>query len=284
MLYYGVKPESLGQLGVLGRQIQESTDRRTELKVKFLRPYCVAYLDQVVLVSNRSQNKTLELDSAYPEVNRYLKQVGFEHLAKKAPLGKVFPETDIIKVKRFLGEPIAVESRVVEWLTVAIRPFLPEHTTKFWKRIVENFWEIIHNALVHGRGEFGVSSCGQFYPLMGYLEIAFCDQGHGIPKLVKDFGALPKAARDCDCIAWAVRKGNSTLPPTQSGGLGLHLLREFLRINGGLFQIVSGNGYFGQVGQEDPFNTALKNLIAGTIVNIRVIYDDNLYRLRGEGP
>ncbi len=284
MLYYGLKPESFGQLGALVHQFQHNTGGKIELKVKFLRPYCVAYLDQAVLAFSNTQHKFLKVVSTYPEVNRYLEQVGFAHLAKNAPLGKMFPEIAIIKVKRFLGEPIEVESAVVEWLASAVRPFLPMHSPRFWKKIVENFWEIVHNSLLHGKGDNGVSSCGQFYPQMGYLEVAFCDDGHGIPKLVKDFGALAKVASDCDCIAWAVKKGNSTLPLSQSAGLGLHLLREFLRLNGGVFQIVSGNGYYGQIGQEEPLQATLKNSIPGTVVNVRVIYDDNLYRLRGEKP
>jgi hypothetical protein len=280
VLFFGIKPESLGQLGVLGRQVKECDVKSLEIKAKFLRPYGVAYLDQILLREKIS--RTLSLSSSYPEVNRYFKQVGFEHLAKKAELGAPFPQEDIIKVKRFSGSETDVERQVLEWLSKSVRPFLPDHSPKFWKKIVKNLWEIVHNGLLHGEGIHGVSACGQFYPMMKYFEVAFYDCGHGIPKKVKDFRAMKESATDCDCISWAVQKGNSTMPLKESAGLGLHLLREFLRMNGGIIQIVSGNGYFGQNAQEQASVISLKNSIPGTLVNIRVNYDDNMYSMKGE--
>lgn len=281
MLYYGISPESFGQLGVWARQIRDCKDLKVEIKTKFVRPYCIAYLDQVVL--QELENKTFSIASTYPEVNRYLAQASFEHLSPKTKLARAFPAKEIIAMKRFKGEPKEVAPPVVQWLEEMVKPFLPEHSPKLWKKVVENYWEIVHNGLKHGQGKFGVTTCGQFYPIMGYLEVAFFDAGHGIPKLVKEFLKLADhMINDCECINWAVQQGNSTCPLEESAGLGLHLLREFLRLNGGVFQIISGNGYFGQNSQEEPTILTLKNSIGGTLVNIRVVYDDNLYKLKGE--
>ena len=181
-----------------------------------------------------------------------------------------------------MGTPLEVENKVVRWLTKEVLTFLPKLSPNLRKEIVENLWEIIHNGLVHGEGEFGVSVCGQFYPQMGYFEVAFSDLGHGIPKLVHDFGAVPPSSCDADCVAWAVEKGHSTRPFSESAGLGLYLLREFLSINGGAFQLVSGDGYFGQVGPTDSTIITLRNPIQGTLVNIRVVFNDHLYRIKGE--
>lgn len=280
MRYYGIRPESLGQLGVLGRQVKECSTKRVELKVEFLRPYGVAYLDQVMLAVR--QKREMKLASTYPQVNRYLKQTSFEHLASRAPLGEPFPQNDIIRVTRFCGTPLDVETQVVSWLTECVKPFLPRHSPLVWKKIVENLWEIVHNGIQHGESEYGVSTCGQFYPQMGYFEMAVYDTGHGIPHKVKEFRAKAITASDCECIDWAVQKGNSTIPFEKSAGLGLHLLREFLSINGGIFQIVSGTGYYDQIGNSPSSTTSLKNSIDGTLVNIRVIYDDHLYKMKGE--
>jgi hypothetical protein len=280
LLYYGIKPESIGQLGVLARQIIQCVDKHALLKVKFVRPYGVAYLDQFVL--NLKDQRNLRVASTYPEVNQYLKQCGFKHLVRNAPCGNPFPQQEIITIKRFSGSPLEVENKVVRWLTKEVLTFLPRLSTKLRKEVVENLWEIIHNGLVHGEGRFGVSVCGQFYPQMGYFEVAFSDLGHGIPMLVHDFRAVPLSACDADCIAWAVEKGHSTRPFTESAGLGLHLLREFLSINGGVFQLISGDGYFGQFGADQPTSTTLRNPIQGTLVNIRVVFDDHLYRIKGE--
>jgi hypothetical protein len=280
LLYYGIKPESIGQLGVLARQITQCVGKSALLKVKFVRPYGVAYLDQFVL--NLRDQKNLRVASTYPQVNQYLKQCGFKHLPRDAPCGNPFPQEEIITIRRFTGSPLEVEKKVVRWLTKEVLSFLPRLSSKLRKEVVENLWEIIHNGLVHGEGDFGVSSCGQFYPQMGYFEVAFSDLGHGIPRLVRDFRAVPLSACDADCIAWAVEKGHSTRPFTESAGLGLHLLREFLSINGGVFQLISGDGYFGQFGADQPTSTTLRNPIEGTLVNIRVVFDDHLYRIKGE--
>lgn len=255
-------------------------DRSALLKVKFIRPYGLAYLDQFIL--NLKDRRNFSVASTYPEVNQYFKQCGFRHLRKSAPCGNPFPQEEIITIRRFTGSALEVENKVVRWLTKEVLTFLPRLSTKLRKEIVENLWEIIHNGLVHGEGEFGVSVCGQFYPQMGYFEVAFSDLGHGIPKLVRDFEAVAPSASDSDCIAWAVEKGHSTRPFTESAGLGLHLLREFLSINGGVFQLISGDGYFGQVGPNQPTITTLRNPIQGTLVNIRVVFDDKLYKFKGE--
>ncbi|MBI3193657.1 MAG: hypothetical protein HYZ34_04200, partial [Ignavibacteriae bacterium] len=177
---------------------------------------------------------------------------------------------------------LEIESNVVLWITNDVLHFLPKLEKKLKKEIVENLWEIVHNGILHGEGEFGVSACGQFYPQMGYVEIAFYDSGHGIPMVVKQHGALPQISTDSDCIVWAIEKGHSTRPLSESSGLGLHLLRKFITVNGGIFQIASGNGYFSKNGHEEPSVHALRNSIDGTLVNIRVVYDNYLYSLISE--
>jgi hypothetical protein len=87
---------------------------------------------------------------------------------------------------------------------------------------------------------------------------------------------------DAECIDWAVQKGNSTRPRNEPSGLGLHLLRQFLSLNQGVFQIVSGNGYYGQHANNQPTICTLKSSIKGTLVNIRVVFDNDLYQLKGE--
>ncbi len=283
MLYYGIKPESLGQLGVLGRQICQCEEKVVELKVKFLRPYGVTYLDQMML-SERTARMRRHLVSTYANVNQYLKQSGFKHLYPKADCDKPFPQDDIIKIRRFLGTAIEVETAVVSWLMKKVIPCLPTLSPGVHKKIVENLWEIVHNGLYHGNGTHGVTGAGQFYPTMGYFEVAFYDKGYGIPARVRDFGAVKVDKPDSECICWAVQKGNSTEPISETSGLGLHVLREFLMMNGGLLQIVSGNGYFHQSGGDpETYHTeTMRNSIDGTLVNIRVIYDDKLYMMAGE--
>ncbi len=282
MLYYSNKPESLGQLGTLGRQVVGGEDDGARIRVKFLRPYCVAYLDQTLLAHNKGSRSGRRVSSEYPEVNQYLRQTGFEFVTEGAKTSRAFPQRDIISVVRFSGKALDVQRVLVSWLDISVKPFLPRLTAKLWKQMVENLWEIAHNALFHGESEFGVSACGQFYPQMGYLEVAFYDAGYGIPSRVRGARMIDGTKPDSSCIEWAMQKGNSTNPLPQTGGLGLHLLQEFLKINGGTIQIVSGDGCFGQCGNDPPSICTLRNSIQGTLVNLRIIYDDSLYRLKGE--
>jgi len=281
LLYYGIKPESFGQLAVIGRQIHEARTDDARIKVKFVRPYGIVYLDQLMLNAS-SQRPLLRVSSTYSEVNRYLKQSGFNHLTKHCDLSNEFPTEDIIKIRRFNGTPLQVEDQVVTWLKENVFGFLPALSKKLSKRIVENLWEIVHNGILHGKSSNGVSAAGQFYPQMGYFEVAFCDNGLGIVNTVRNHGVVTSSEPDSECIKWAIQKGNSTMPAGTSAGLGLHLLREFLRVNCGSIQIVSGEGYFGQFGEESPSYLTLRNSIAGTLVNLRVVFDNNLYQMKGE--
>ncbi|MDP1676381.1 MAG: hypothetical protein Q8L88_05890 [Bacteroidota bacterium] len=278
MRYFGINPKSFGQLAVFKKQIEQNKTDLKILKVEFLRPYCIAYLDQILQTYNKE--KQLFIGSIYPKANQYLKQVGFEFVHSNSKGCESFKQEEIICVKRFTGSLIEVEEQVVHWILNDIIPFLPTFEDNLRKKIVKNLWEIINNGLSHGEGEFGVSACGQFYPLKGYFEVAFYDSGHGIPTLTRNYLKDKAPASDSECITWAVQEGNSTRPFEESAGMGLHLLRRFLTVNHGTFQIASGVGYYA----DDSVIPAvkLKNYIDGTLVNIRVIYDNYTYQLKGE--
>jgi hypothetical protein len=278
--FFSINPESFGRLGSYGNRIKNRSNHIIELKTEFLRPFCIVYLDQII---QKEKDSNLKLASTYPNVNQYLKQFGFKHLPDRFRAAQKFPQEKIIRIQRFSGKPLQVEGMVVSWLRNDIIPFMPRLSPDLRKKIVENLWEIVNNGIIHSDSEFGVSAGGQFYPEMGYFEIAFYDAGVGIPQNIRNYGAKSKRTGDSKCIEWAVQEGHSTRPFDESAGLGLHLLREFLNLNGGAFQIVSGNGYFGRIKQNVKEKlTTLRNLIEGTLVNIRVIYDEYKYSLMDE--
>jgi hypothetical protein len=272
--YYSIKPQSIGQLGALVHRVLTHRNQVFECDIKFLRPYCVACLDQVI----RNRKIPIRIRSSDSKVNQYLEQCGFEFLDRNAAVSEPFAPGMIIPLHRFKGRPIKVESVVVKWIEEGLLPFMPDLSRGLRKLIVENFWEIVNNAITHSSSKTGVSACGQFYPRMGYFEIAFADYGSGIPDPVRDF--TKKRLSDQECIAWSVEEGHSTRPFKESAGLGLHLLREFLTVNRGTFQIISGYGYFGQDAEAVRKITSLSNKLPGTLVNIRVIYDNRLYIIK----
>jgi hypothetical protein len=76
-----------------------------------------------------------------------------------------------------------------------------------------------------------------------------------------------------DAIEWATQGTNTTKRGRIPGGLGLKLLSEFIRVNGGLLQIVSDTGYWRMVnGGIDK--RPLQEAFPGTVVSIEINTSD----------
>jgi len=101
-------------------------------------------------------------------------------------------------------------------------------------------WEIYSNAFEHSSTDIGVFSCAQHYRSRNDLILSAVDFGRGIPENVRLFlrrqhvdeesvSKLSGAA----CLKWAFERGNSTCTEGIARGLGLDLLKEFVRVNRG---------------------------------------------------
>lgn len=278
MRYYSINPESYGQLGIFEKQIQKCNGNEATIKVAFLRPYGIAFLHQIMMNEN-IVNSNKKVCSSYPNANQYLKQCGFNFLPKKVVCGKEFPQENIIKLHPIKSKSIDDDVKITNWIEKNILRFIPKLTPQLETKIIKNLWEIITNSLIHSESKTGMSICGQFYPLKGYFEVAFCDKGLGIAKIVKSHKYISENDEDYKCIEWATERGNTTKPSDKIGGLGLYFLREFIKLNKGSFQIISGQGYFGNSNETMPVPKSIKNYINGTIVNLRIIFDQNLYSI-----
>ncbi|MFA6977868.1 MAG: hypothetical protein WC209_00990 [Ignavibacteriaceae bacterium] len=270
MFVQTINPKTISKLPELRKQIELSKDEYAETKLKFIRPYCVAYLDQAMRTIRK--NKEVLLMPIHPDVHQYLKQCGFEFLYGKCKNAESFNDDIIVPLIRFIpGEHD--EENIINWLDQKVIKFIPQMNRELRKKIVENFWEIVYNAFVHSESEFGISACGQLYPQKGYFELAFYDGGVGLAKKIKKYGAIKEEYEDYLCIEWALKEGTSTTDKP-SAGLGLHFLREFLKINQGNFQFISGKGYFGNFNSSIAEKIRLDNSIEGTLINIRIIFDN----------
>ena len=84
-----------------------------------------------------------------------------------------------------------------------------------------------------------------------------------------------------DAIEWAMVKGNTTKLNT-SGGLGLAVIFEFIKLNRGKIQIVSADGYF-EYRNDLVTKLKLNSYFNGTIVTIIFnLNDKNYYSLINE--
>lgn len=160
------------------------------------------------------------------------------------------------------------------------RSEIPEMSLGLLKRFRESIFEIFSNAILHSRTELGIFSCGQFFPNRNRLDFTVADLGIGIHQNVKDYTGFNISPEEA--ISWATEESNTTKHgnlPGVPGGLGLKLLCEFIDLNRGCIQIVSGAGYW----QRKNRKTLTKSLtypFPGTVVSVEInTADTRVYRL-----
>lgn len=151
------------------------------------------------------------------------------------------------------------------------RTEMPRMSNGLVKKFRESVFEIFSNAVGHSRTELGIFSCGQFFPKRKRLDFSVADLGIGIPRNVKENARLDLTAEAA--IAWATEGRNTTKKGRIPGGLGLKLLREFIALNRGRIQIVSGSGYWlswkGRV-----HKAPLRHAFPGTVVSLEIDTSD----------
>ena len=149
----------------------------------------------------------------------------------------------------------------------------PQHTDLAGEKIVESIFEIYANAVMHGQTEY-VYSCGEYMTDRHILEMTIVDCGQTIPGNVKEFfnQTNQEEVGDCDAIEWAFVSGNTT--KSQTGGLGLAIIKDFIGLNEGSIQVVSGKGFIEYHGTSVERNL-LTTPFPGTVVNMKFNFDDN---------
>ncbi len=158
------------------------------------------------------------------------------------------------------------------------KPELPHMTGELKKKLTESIYEIFINAKMHSETS-KIFVCGQFFPKKEKIEFMITDIGRGIKNVVnKRFSANLPAVK---AIEWAIKDKNTTKQGV-SGGIGLSLLHEFIRINKGKVQIVSNEGFW-QLDNGIITTQVFENEFPGTMVNISVkTNDQNSYILSSE--
>lgn len=148
----------------------------------------------------------------------------------------------------------------------------PHHTELVGKYIISNISEIFANATMHGNSST-VICCGEYSESDKVLHMAIVDYGSTIPGNVQRYHNLHNLyiPNDCESIIWAFVEGNTT--KTNTGGLGLSELKEFISLNHGSLDVVSGKGYI-TINGDKVDSYELENSFPGTIVNMNFNFDD----------
>lgn len=153
--------------------------------------------------------------------------------------------------------------------------------------IVGRMAEIYLNAFEHSHSPIGVFTCGQYFPKNHELNLSIVDFGVGIPSNVRSFKVndfAPEELAAANCMKWAFQRGTSTNPgkPGQGArGLGLDLLQDFVRLNGGRLEMFSHEGYASIRDGKLAF-AERTSLFEGTLVNISLRCDESYYCLASE--
>lgn len=153
--------------------------------------------------------------------------------------------------------------------------------------IAGRMWEIYNNAFEHSNSKIGVFSCGQHFKKKNELLLTVIDFGRGIPENVKTFfrkyvdaGTVSKLS-GAACLKWAFERGNSTISDIVARGLGLDLLKEFVRLNQGKLEVYSNDAYALINSEGDHFvNKGIS--FGGTIMHLTLRCDERLYSFKDE--
>jgi signal transduction histidine kinase len=158
---------------------------------------------------------------------------------------------------------------------------IPTMSEGLTKRFRQSLFEIFQNAAIHSKSDSGIFVCGQFFPQMHRLDFTIADAGVGIRKNVRKYTGNAKMS-SCAAIKWALTEGNTTKTGNQPGGLGLKLLKDFIRMNEGKLQIVSRLGYYEFSANGDDC-IKLDHDFPGTCINIEInTQDTSSYCLKSE--
>lgn len=139
-------------------------------------------------------------------------------------------------------------------------------------------WEIYANSFEHASSHVGTFTCGQHYPKRGELALCVVDFGVGIPTNVRAY--TNEAMSSADALRWAFEAGHTTKPGS-SRGLGLDILRNFIRVNDGRMHVYSHDGRASIDRRGESFTT-VPLPFQGTVVDISLKCDEKLYVLASE--
>jgi signal transduction histidine kinase len=243
---------------------------------KFLRQNAVAFLGGLIrLVQYLGGKVTIDNSTLHPDVANNLAKNGFGGIfCGKAFVqpGNAIPyredgESDNMLLTAYLRD---------QWLG---RGWV--HVTDLLRNtIIGTVWEVYANGFEHGESGIGIFSCGQHYPQLKTLKLTIVDFGVGIPANVRDFRGDTSIPSD-RALEWAFRPGTTTKPLGMGRGLGLDILKKFIKVNKGQLEVFSHDAY-ALVDSSRERYLVRKSYFGGTLVNISLVCDELHYCLSSE--
>ena len=262
--------ESIAKLSEVTRELQSASIILDFNDCYFFEANMVAPLFAVVAKLHNKSN-TISVVNLRPKIeeilrkNDFLQHFGFENLR----------DTYQTTIPFKIFEPNAGKLFNFYLSSNLVGKGIPAMSSGLSKRFRQNVWEIFLNSAIHSQSEQGIFTCGQFFPHIQKLDFTIVDAGIGIPESVRRF-KRQRYKNHIDArsaIKWALTKGNTTNTGNNPGGLGLHLIKQFIQMNEGKIQIVSSSGYYEFNENGDSFKI-MSHAFPGTCVNIEVNTSD----------
>lgn len=135
-----------------------------------------------------------------------------------------------------------------------------------------------NNAFEHSNSSIGVFSCGQHFPNQKKLVLSLVDFGEGIVSKVHHYLSHTHHS-DEYYLEWAFQEGHTT--KNGLGGLGLTLIKEFIKINKGKLEVYTNNSY-GLIDQNGEQYQSTNFSFKGTFFHISLQCDESLYVFANE--
>jgi hypothetical protein len=243
----------------------------------YLRPHAIVSIGTMIRVlSARGAKPSLRTSTMRESVRTTLEQNGFAR-SMGAP---VLPTGDNAICYR--EDPVEDKDGIVtylrsEWLGRGwLNVSLP-----LTNLIVGQLWEAYANAFEHSGSPVGVHSCGEHFPDDRSISLAIADAGVTIPVKIRD--VVRESIDPAEAMRWAFTPGKTTADPAKkiARGLGLDILKTFIRDNNGSMEILSNNGYV-KIDADSEQYEVLNVRIPGTLVHITLLCDDRLYDVPDE--
>jgi len=244
----------------------------------FLRPNAVAFLGGLARTM-QSDSKMLGFDwgTLHDDIQTNLAQNGFlSHVGGfTSPwAGNSIPYRE----DNGLNSDSIVYYLKTKWLQrgwINVSPLLADNITT-------NLVEIYLNAFEHSKSE-RVFTCGQYYPQLNQLILSVADFGVGIPYNVREFMKRTKTGADIKsdyALRWAFAPGTTTVGG-MSRGMGLDILKNFVKVNKGSLSLFSHDAYVIVDSDSEKYLTHDCSF-HGTIMHITLQCDETLYILPEE--
>lgn len=278
------RPDDFDMLFSLWNQVNsDSLDVTFDFSpCRFLRYNAVVFLGGLArLIKSRFGNVTFNWNTLQNNIFTNLGQNGF--LAAFKHGGDPWTGNSIpYREDKVLDKNSMMDYLKVKWL----RQGWVHVSELLQNAIAGSVWEIYTNAFEHAQSPIGVFSCGQHYPRRKELQLTVADFGVGIPSTVRLFFSNDQRAHSlsaANCLKWAFQPGTTTKPNGTSRGMGLDLLKEFVKINKGKLEIFSHEGY-ALIDETQEIFMNRQTFFEGTLVNISFRCDKSYYHFASEVP